>query len=203
MARLRWMQNARTGIKGTSITEPLVTEEDTENIKLNSRTYTTASGDRTAVQIKPNQAITGTAGMTGLEVSPRFTDACAGSKLVGIMSNPDLKGSSGNLSSVVRCYEAKFDGGTGRTVAGSAYSLDAMTANEATITGGCFVIGVSAAGGGGTGWTGFIRASASGAGGVTVSSDGMFKDPETNTEAGYIVIRVGTTDYEVPFYAKA
>ena len=203
MSRLRWMQNARTGIKGTSLTEPLVTEKDTENIKLNSRTYTTASGDRTAVQIKPNQAITGTAGMTGLEVSPRFTDACAGSKLVGIMSNPDLKGSSGDLSSVIRCYEAKFDGGTGRTVTGAAYALDAMTANEATISGGCFVIGVEAAGGGGTGWTGFLRASASGAGGVTVGTDGMGKDPEGTAEDGYITIYVGETEYQIPFWAKS
>jgi len=179
------------------------TDTDTKNIRLNQRDYTATSGDRTAVQIKPNQSVTGTAGMTGLEVSPRFADACGGSKLVGIMSNPDLKGSSGDLTSVIRCYEAKFDGGSGRTVTGPAYTLDAQTANEATITNGCFVIGVTAAGGGGTGWTGFIRASASGAGGVTASADGMYKDPETHTEAGYIIIYVGSTAYQVPFYASA
>lgn len=179
------------------------TATDTKNVRINSRDYTRTSGDTSAVQVKPDQTITGTAGLTGIEVSPRFSDAAGGSKLVGIMSNPDLKGSSGDLTSVIRCYEAKFDGGTGRTVTGPAYILDAMTANAATITNGCFVIGVQAAGGGGTGWTGFLRASASGAGGVTVSSDGAFKDPQDDTEAGYITIRVGSTDYQIPFYASS
>lgn len=176
---------------------------DTKNVRINSRDYPATSGDCTAVQVKPNMTGTGTAGVTGIEVSPRFADGIAGSKLVGIMSNPDLKGSSGNLSSVIRCYEGKFDGGTGRTVVGPAYTLDAMTANAATITNGCFVIGAQAAGGGGTGWTGFMRASASGAGGLVVGADGMFKDPEDDAEAGYLKVRVGSTDYQIPVYASS
>lgn len=199
-----WVDISRTQpMRGIANDLYILTDTDTKNVRINSRDYSAESGDVTAVQIKPNVAIGGTTGVTGLEVSPRFASGAAGSKLVGIMSNPDLKGSSGNLSSVIRCYEAKFDGGTGRTVTGPAYTLDAMTANEATITGGCFVIGVQAAGGGGTGWTGLIRASASGAGGIVVSSDGMFKDPQDQAEAGYITIRVGSTDYEIPFYASS
>ena len=181
----------------------LDTENDQKNVRINSRDYVRTSGDQCAAQIKPNMSVTGTGGITGLEVSPRFADGCAGAKLVGVVSNPDLKGSSGAISSDVRCYEAKFDGGTGRTVAGMMYTLHAMTANAATVTGGCFVIGVDVAGGGGTGWTGFLRASASGAGGVIVSADGMHKDPSGDAEAGYITIRVGSTDYQVPFYASS
>ena len=172
-------------------------------VKANSRDYTSTSGEHNAFQSKPNVSVGGTTGITAIEASPRFASGIAGSKLVGIKSNPDLKGSSaGTLSSAVRAFESKFDGGSGRTVS-EMYVLDCMTSNAATVTNGCFVIGISAAGGGGTGWTGFLRARASGAGGVVVSSDGMYRDPESHTEAGYITIRVGSTDYEVPFYASS
>ncbi len=172
-------------------------------LKLNSRDFTATSGEPNAVQIKPNVSVGGTTGITGLEISPRFASGIAGGKLVGIKSNPDLKGSAaGTLTGPVRCYEAKFDGGTGRTVH-SGYILDCMTSNAATMTNGCFIIGISAAGGGGTGWSGFLHARTSGAGGVTVSSDGMGKDPQSDNEAGYVIIRVASTDYHIPFYATA
>lgn len=45
--------------------------------------------------------------------------------------------------------------------------------------------------------------SVAGLGDATVSSDGMNDDPETDTEAGYITIDVGGTDYEIPFYASS
>ena len=48
----------------------------------------------------------------------------------------------------------------------------------------------------------FVKAVASGDGGITVSDDGMVKDPETNTEAGYIEFQVGNVTYQIPFYAK-
>lgn len=49
----------------------------------------------------------------------------------------------------------------------------------------------------------FVKAVASGDGGITVGSDGMFADPETATEAGYITIDVAGTEYEIPFYASS
>ena len=180
------------------------TPSDSRSIKIGTFDLTATSGEINCMQMKPNMTGTGTAGITCIELSPRFASGIAGSKLVGLKVNPDLKGSAaGTLSSDVRCLECKFDGGTGRTVSGKMYILHAMTANAATVTGGCFVIGVDAAGGGGTGWTGFLRASASGAGGVVVSADGMYKDPSGDAEAGYITIRVATTDYQVPFYASS
>tara|TARA_Y100000310_G_scaffold310388_2_gene355553 strand:+ start:34 stop:654 length:621 start_codon:yes stop_codon:yes gene_type:complete len=36
----------------------------------------------------------------------------------------------------------------------------------------------------------------------SVSADGMFKDPETDTEAGFVTIDISGTEYEMPFYAK-
>lgn len=37
----------------------------------------------------------------------------------------------------------------------------------------------------------------------SVSADGMFADPEGDTEAGYITIDISGTDYEIPFYASS
>ena len=47
----------------------------------------------------------------------------------------------------------------------------------------------------------FAKAVASGDGGITVSSDGMTANPETDTEDGYITVQVGSTSYQVPIYA--
>ncbi len=176
---------------------------DEKNIRLNSRSYTEALSAKTytAVQVKPNITVAANS-VNGIEVSPRFASGVAGVSMTGIMSNPDLKGSSaGTISSEIRCYDAKFDGGAGRTVTGPCYSYKAQTANAATITNGCFVLGLQAAGGGGTGWTGFARASASGAGGVSTGS--MTKDPATDSIAGKVVFYIGSTAYEVPMYATS
>lgn len=49
--------------------------------------------------------------------------------------------------------------------------------------------------------TNFLEAVASGAAGVTVSSDGMTKNPENDTEDGYLTVLCGGTSYQVPMYA--
>ena len=53
------------------------------------------------------------------------------------------------------------------------------------------------------GGTIYVKAVASGDGGITVSSNGMYRDPEDHTEAGYITIQVADTTYEIPFYASS
>ena len=45
-----------------------------------------------------------------------------------------------------------------------------------------------------------FKVAASGDGGVTVGSDAMNGNPETDTEAGYITFLVGATAYQIPFY---
>ena len=183
----------------------LKTTLDTKNIRLNSRDYEATSGDSTAVQSKPNISVGGTTGVTALELSPRFASGIAGSKCVGIMSNPILKGAAGgDLTSDFRCYEGKLesDSGSTRTVAGVSSVVHGMNAMHGTCTKGVFLLNVDVAGGN-LDWTGFARASATGAGGIVVSSDGMFKDPEDDAEAGYVKWYVGTTKYEMPFYASS
>jgi hypothetical protein len=49
---------------------------------------------------------------------------------------------------------------------------------------------------------GFYKVDQTGRGGVTVGAM-TAKSPESDTEAGYISVYVGTTRYEIPFYAVA
>jgi len=52
--------------------------------------------------------------------------------------------------------------------------------------------------------TNFLEVKASGAAGMTVGADGMFRDPESHTEAGYLTIKVeGGASYEIPFYVDS
>lgn len=184
------------------------TMADTKNVRINSRDYGTAvSGEQCAVQIKPNMTAA-TQGITGLEAAPRFAEGIAGAKLVGIKSNPDMKGGVGAVAGPIRCFEGKFDGGhqllptVRRTVAGAAYILDCMNALEATVTGGVYVIGISPDGGGGSGWTGFIHCRTSGAGGVHASVGGMGQDLSSACEEdGYIDVYIDETQYQIPLYA--
>lgn len=74
--------------------------------------------------------------------------------------------------------------------------LSFMASSDATLT------SLLYASGDGT-FTNLLEVAASGDGGVTVSGDGMTKDPESATEDGYITIKVGTTSYQIPIYAVA
>jgi len=182
------------------------TTGDTKNVRINSRDYTATSGDFTGCQMKPNVSVTGTASVKALEISPRFADGCAGANLIGAFIGTDLKGSgaAGDLSGQINALELKMESASGstRTVTGGAYGIRFQNGMHGTVTGGIYPIDIEAAGGNAA-WSGLIRASASGAGGVMVSADGMFKDPETDAEAGYLKIIVGSTEYQTPFYASA
>ncbi len=180
-------------------------QAQTDALKLNSRDFTATSGEINAIQTKPNISVGGTTTVTCFEASPRFASGIAGGRIVGFKSNPDLKSSSAATTIVgpIRCFEAKFDGGSGRTVTNECYILDCMSANAATVTGGIYVIGISAAGGGGTGWTGFIHARASGAGGVFTGNmtQDPLNSPGSHPEAGYVIINVAGTIFQMPFFA--
>lgn len=51
--------------------------------------------------------------------------------------------------------------------------------------------------------TNILLVGASGDAGVTVSADGMVKDPTNDAEAGYLTMVVGSTSYQIPFWATA
>lgn len=88
----------------------LFSVSDTRNVRINSRNYTQTSGDASAVQIKPNQTAA-TASITGLEVSPRFASAIAGTNLVGIKCDPVLKGTTGDVGGQVVGVQVNIDFG--------------------------------------------------------------------------------------------
>lgn len=122
------------GLKGKHIYWQ--TEDDTKNVRLNSRDYTQASGSASGVQIKPNQSVTGTASICGLEASPRFAAGIAGSDLVAIKADPLLKAGAGDLSGKVAAVEANLDFGISgtRTITGDVSAFESYLGIPSTYT---------------------------------------------------------------------
>lgn len=173
----------------------LDTEDDEKNVRINSRDYIKASGDVCGMQSKPNMSVTGSVGVTAFEASPRFASGIAGSKIVGIMSNPILKGAAGgNLSSAMRCYEGKLesDSGSTRTLA-EAYVLHAMQALHGTVTAGPYVLKVDA-GGGNVAWAGLML----------LPDDSQIAEDATTgtsgTKRGWIKLVVGSATRYIRLY---
>ncbi len=181
------------------------TTDDDKNIRIQSRNYASTSGEFSAIQIKPNITTDGTVTIYGIECSPRFASAAGGNTLVGIRSTPILKGTSGTLTGDVRVYQAELtdENAAGRTIDGVVSMLWCWHQLAGhTFTGGIYVMDLRTAGGG-KGWDGFVNVQASGDAGFTTSSDGMFRDPESHTEAGFVTITVAGTDFELPYYASS
>lgn len=175
------------------------TENDEKNVRINSRDYTRTTGDQTAVQIKPNMSVTGAGGITGIEVSPRFDENCAGAKLVGVMSNPILKGKdalgTGDLSSTMECYKGKLesDSGNTRTVA-EAFVFHANQSLHGTVTDGPWVLKVDTPGGN-VAWAGFALLPDDG----EVASDSGTITLNSN---GWIRVKIGDTTLYIPVGSK-
>jgi hypothetical protein len=114
----------------------LDSQEDDKNVRINSRNYTGSSGDSSGVQIKPSRTVTGTASVTGLEVSPRFQAGIAGANLIAIKADPLLKAGTGDLSGSVAAIQANLDFGTSgtRTIAGDVSAFETFLAIPSTYT---------------------------------------------------------------------
>lgn len=110
------------------------TQQDNKNVRINSRDYPGTTGDSSGVQIKPNRSVTGTAGVTGLEVSPRFAAGIAGAALVGIKVDPLLKAGSGNISGSPVGVQTNIDFGISgtRTITGDVSGFEAFLAIPST-----------------------------------------------------------------------
>ena len=114
----------------------LETVENGKNVRINSRSYSNSTGDNSGVQIKPNQSASSTAGITGLEVSPRFAAGIGGNSLVGIKADPLLKAGSGDLTGAVTAVQANIDFGTSgtRTITGDVSAFESFLAIPSTNT---------------------------------------------------------------------
>lgn len=182
------------------------TVDDGKTLRFNSRSYIQTSGDSIGFQTKPSQTVTTTGEVRGAEFSPRVQSAIGSQTLVGLLSDPTLKGSlGGNITARFVAIQAQLtDANAGTRTIAVAAMIDGwhQLAGTHTFTTGVGFLNARTAGGGAP-WDYFLRAVASGDGGLVVSSDGMFRDPESQTEAGLLKVRVGTTDYEIPIYASS
>jgi hypothetical protein len=212
-----WKKNLTTGAISAYVngSEVLILDNDdhikvnvpaaqvSKTIRLNSQTYT-ADGSIIGVQVKPRAGANLTNDITGLEIMPGIgTTAITSTKsIIGVNSNPYLHATAGAITGDIRAFQATLEKPTGAgTVTGTASILKCYNNTNGTITGGVFVLDI-ASHGDTQAWTGFLKAAASGAGGVVVGNM-TAKSPENDAEAGYISIYVGTTRYEIPFYAVA
>ena len=178
----------------------LETKSDDKNVRINSRSYTKTTGDISAYQTKPSQTVTGTTTLVGGESSPRFQDACGGASLIGYKSNPDLKGTTGDLTGDVRAYEGRVESASGstRTIAGTAAVLHAMNSLHGTVTGGAFVIAVDAAGGN-VAWSGFAEM-ADDEQVASVDAAGKLVDISGTANDGWMKVKVGAEVKYIALY---
>jgi hypothetical protein len=122
----------------------LLNSKGRSEIRINSRTDNTVTGDFIGVQIKPGQGTTKTAnGVTGIEISPRLNDGVAlsgaGASIIGAHIDAYLKGTTGNVAGDVRGAQIELvtDDAGARTITGdvtglrfrSAFSAAAITGN--------------------------------------------------------------------------
>ena len=179
------------------------TSNDSKNVRINSRNYPGTTGDSSGMQCKPNRSVTGTAGITGAEFSPRFAAGIGGSNLVAIKADPLLKAGSGNLSGKVAAVEANIDFGVSgtRTITGDVSAFETFLAIPSTYTysGRIAVMRVRTVNI--KAWDEFINFDDANTGALVVGSDVMTANPEGDTEDGYLKIRVGGTSYQIAIYA--
>lgn len=175
----------------------LDTVADNRNIRINSRNYAGTTGDSSAVQIKPNRSVTGTASVTGLEISPRFANGVGGANLIGIKADPLLKAGTGDLSGQVAAIQANIDFGISgtRTITGDISAFESFLAIPSTYTYSGDVAFLRVRGVNIKGWDYFMNIDDANTGVETLAS-GTY-----STAEGYLKIVIGTTDYRIPYYS--
>ena len=174
----------------------LFSTSDTKNVRINSRNYTQTSGDASGVQIKPNQTVA-TAGITGLEVSPRFASGIAGTSLVGIKCDPVLKGSgTGTLSGSVTGIQVNIDFGISqtRTIDGDVSAFESFLAVPSNMTYTGLVSFLRVRGVNIRAWDQFLNVDDENTG-ITTSTD-----PSASTNDRWIPCKIGGDQYHLRLY---
>lgn len=172
---------------------------DTRNVRINSRNYTQTSGDASGVQIKPNQTVA-TAGITGLEVSPRYASGIAGTNLVGIKCDPVLKGSgTGTLSGQVAGVQVNIDFGISqtRTIDGDVAAFESFLAvpSNMTYTGHVSFMRIRTVNI--KGWDSFLNLDDANTGATEAS------DKDANTAAHTLRVHIADTLFHIQLYADS
>ncbi len=174
------------------------TMQDGKNVRINSRDVTQATGDHTAVSIKPNKSADGSGGLTGLEVSPRFQAGCGGNDLRAILADPVLKAGSGDIAAQVVAVEANLDFGTSgtRTITGDVSAFSAFLAVPSTYTYSSHVSFLRVRDVNVKGWDCFLNLDSAGTGMTTTS------DKTNQTDYGTLKVYIGDTLYHIALYAN-
>jgi len=130
----------------------------------------TAAGEAQNVAITINHA---SAAVEAVDASATQLTTSRTSGIVSVFkgANTSLAGDSGGT---YNCFEGGATDGGGSARHNLLYSADAMD--------------------------NFAEAAASGDGGMTASVNGMTKNPESDTEDGFITLRVNGTQVQCPFY---
>lgn len=179
----------------------LNTTTDTTQVRINSRSFTAATGDNMAFQAKPSQTVTTTGSLQGGQISPRLQSAIAAANLIGLHIDTDMKGTAGgDVSGDVRGMEIEMvsDASSGRTIAGDVQGIRFRTNLDATVTGHVvplYVLSGEAAGGQ---WDAFVKFSAAIAG-VVNHAPGT----EPTTADGYIKVLIGSNVRYIQLYSGA
>jgi len=109
--------------EGDNSNTTINSHRDNKTVALNSRDYTTDTGDAIGIQVKPNQTTTLTnRSVKGGEFSPRVSDAGLGSSgaLIALTADPVLKAATaGRTVGSVRCIECN----PSLPGSGSAYTI--------------------------------------------------------------------------------
>ena len=173
------------------------TMQDGKNVRINSRNVTQATGDHTAVSIKPNKTASGTGGITGLEVSPRCQAGVGAGNLRAILGDPVLKAGSGDITSQVVAFEANIDFGTSgtRTITGDVSAFSSFLAIPSTYTYSAYVSFLRVRDVNVKGWDCFLNLDSAGTGMTTTS------DKTGGTDYGTLKVRIGTSLYHIALYA--
>ena len=120
----------------------LNTTSDDKQVRINSRSFTQATGDSIGFQSKPSQTVTTTGSVFGGQISPRLQSGVAAGNIIGLDVNSDLKGTAaGTVSGDVRALNLELvtdDSGT-RTVSGNVNAIRIRSVFSATTISGKFV----------------------------------------------------------------
>ena len=181
---------------GSNTNLKLTTITDTKPVLINSRDYPTqTSGTDIALQSKPNATVSGTQSVVGAQFSPRFASGISGASVVGVQSQPLLKGGTTTLTGDFGGFEADLTDSqtSGNTIGGDIYALRAyQNMASQTVTGEVTVIKADAAGST-LQWTSFAK----------LPDDGHMAKSTTipSTAAGYIKVIIGSSTRYIQLYS--
>lgn len=176
---------------------------DDKTVRLNSRSFVAASGNFIGFQSKPSATVTGTATVTGAEISPRAQSGVAVDQIKGAHIDFDLKGTAAGTvgTATVLELEAIADESGGRTITNDLAFIKTRLYTPASggVSGDTVVMSVSAPESGSVPFDAFAKladvdglADIHGGSGVALPAD-----------VGYIRVKVGSTFYKIALYNDA